>query len=551
MQGDGQETGGRRGTNSHINRRLLLKGASAATLAGTAFVSGVMGADNLSVSGDGLDADPLDCNATVRGELTTEDASNFRTPPYEDDGERGPAYHDAYEIEVVDGTHVTLEMTATSGRTERPSVYLLDAEGESILVAGGGRPDEAGNWRVRNRIRVPSGGTYTIVATSVYAERTFPYELSVTCQSTGELVGERDRIACGDVVSGELTPDDTAGFSLHQPALVHDAYEVEVGEDETVRIGMQIDEAFDRELSDGRSVNPSVSLLDADGLVVGFPQWVSGGASYLRTEVPEEGRYTVLATSSFYEAFFAYELSISCTPVEERPVRSIACGESVRGEVGYGPDPFPVDLAPIDTYQFEGIAGDVATIDLEFDGGALAIQVDGPDGLQHYRSGGELSANLDLPLSLDGTYAIHVSNLARDGPFGYDLSLECDSVDRRPAPSDCRSIECGETAVGSVDDASQTGFIDDDDRYDEYCFDGQCGDCVTLRMNAGPETPALYLVDPNGAIVAQHLGTGMGRGAVIDRYILERTGTYRVVATSPTPGTAFDYTLLMDCEERR
>lgn len=68
----------------------------------------------------------------------------------------------------------------------------------------------------------------------------------------------------------------------------------------------------------------------------------------------------------------------------------------------------------------------------------------------------------------------------------------------------------------------------------------------------GFHSPYLYLLGPEGNIVAQHSEQfwylGRRDTASIREYTVERGGTHKVVATSRWEADLFDYSLLLQCE---
>lgn len=161
------------------------------------------------------------------------------------------------------------------------------------------------------------------------------------------------------------------------------------------------------------------------------------------------------------------------------------------------------------------------------------------------------AGNLDSlisAVSLDAgtTYTVLVTSFAPGDTFAYELSIGC--ADLTPE----RSLDCGETVSEALSGDDDTGFRGLEFSHDVFGFQGTEGEIASVRMTTStPDDPTsgdpyLYLLDPDGTIVAQDDDSGGGSTALVTEAI-SRTGDYTVVATSASPNQEFEYDLTVDC----
>lgn len=107
-----------------------------------------------------------------------------------------------------------------------------------------------------------------------------------------------------------------------------------------------------------------------------------------------------------------------------------------------------------------------------------------------------------------------------------------------------------EDAVPIAPGQTVTGSITPDNKFDLYSFTGAAGDVVNIAMNAtqGSLDPMLYLIGPDGALVAQNddAVAGENTSSIIANLALPADGTYIIIAThfgGPYGGTTGAYSL--------
>jgi hypothetical protein len=107
-----------------------------------------------------------------------------------------------------------------------------------------------------------------------------------------------------------------------------------------------------------------------------------------------------------------------------------------------------------------------------------------------------------------------------------------------------------ENAVPIAPGQTVTGSITPDNKFDLYSFAGAAGDVVNIAMNAtqGSLDPLLYVIGPDGALVAQNddAVAGENTNSLIANLTLPADGTYIIIAThfgGPYGGTTGAYSL--------
>lgn len=497
----------------------------------------------------------ITCGETVEGAL--EDGEGGAFP-----GEGYAA--DYYRLDEVDGEFLTVTArTSFNPDGEFPAdplVYLLDDTG---TIVAEGTPDYEfidETEYVYSQISTfspPTDGPFTVVVTSYVPDQTFEYRLSVDCPS----LEPEATVQCGETVSGALTGDDPTGFSGRNR--YYDVYAVSAPAGQVLTASITTptpDEPQDPEepvfpTPDDPSVGDSyLYLVGPDGNIVAQNDDAIGFDSVIRYRVSEGGDYRLIVSSFAPGDQFEYDLSVECRAPPD-PTR-ITCCETVTG--AFTPDDQPSEFDPSavqDAYRFEETAGTEVTIGLDGttpygyadptlylldeDGSVLARSEYSPNGQD---------ALLSRVLPETGGYTVLAVGYTYDGQFDYELILGCDP-DPTACPVECEeSISYGTTLTDELSATDTRGFRGIGTLQDVYCFDGECGDTVTVSMASGEfefDGPYLYLLGPNGAIVAEDQDIGDPTSVLIREHELESTGTYQIVATSRTSGAQFPYTLTL------
>jgi|GEM_PF-3477767 hypothetical protein len=124
------------------------------------------------------------------------------------------------------------------------------------------------------------------------------------------------------------------------------------------------------------------------------------------------------------------------------------------------------------------------------------------------------------------------------------------------AQAESPSVGCGDSVRGELTPEDATGFRGEGFYQDEYLFEGAEGEYVSVSMTAvggdgdGPSgDPYLYLLGPDGTIVAEDDDSGGDLNASLTVTSLPESGSFTVVATSFAPEQTFEYDLTVDCSD--
>lgn len=572
-----------------VSRRRIL--ATGALLSGGALVGSPVNAQSTD-SGFQQQGEPLACGDSIRGELTSDDRTGFRSDLH---------YHDEYESDGEEGGFVSISMTVVDGEHGEtpdsgddqpndddqsngengenggdgenagtgedgedgedvdqsppgdPYLYLLGQDGRIVAE------DDDSGGALNAHITVPSlpaSETYTVIATSWGEEEVFEYELIVECGDPFD----REPIACGDTLVGELTPDDPTSFLSDGHA--HDAYGFDGGAGDVVDISMNGIDAPVNDNCDTTFADPLLVLLDPDLNVIAWDD-DSGGDLNARitAQLPTDGAYTLLATSWAPEMYFVYELSLACRPPLEPEL--IECGETIAEELS------PDDDSGVrnefgqhfhDTYAFDGTAGDSVTITMQADRhsanqdhhdfplGDPYLYLFDPDGqlvAEDDDSAGDFGAMIQHMLASDGEYVIVATSFGATEFFPYTLTLACED-DSPPLPEPT-TIECGETVAEAIEPTDSTGFISPNHFYDHYEFEATASTLATISMSSSDGDSLVALLDPDGELIAWDDDSGGGFDSLLSNVELDVDGTYSIIATSFDAAEFFDYELTLQC----
>jgi hypothetical protein len=251
--------------------------------------------------------------------------------------------------------------------------------------------------------------------------------------------------------------------------------------------------------------------------------------------------------------------------------QSINFGQTLSGTLANGDCVSPIiktgqtqpDGSLADEYTFSGTAGQQISISMSstvFDTVVYLLRPDGtvlssnddidPDGRPpNTNSRVPVTGFITLPTS--GVYSILASSFAPEERGAYSLNLTAG------ATCSLTSIAFGETKSGAqttLNAGDCTNFIDNDNTLiDLYTFTGAAGQQISVTMTAGSGNvnPYLYLVLPNGDLLAEDNDGGGGTTARIPQFAgtfgrLPMSGTYTIVANTVLTSQSGNYTLTLN-----
>ncbi|MBN1201577.1 MAG: pre-peptidase C-terminal domain-containing protein [Anaerolineae bacterium] len=296
-------------------------------------------------------------------------------------------------------------------------------------------------------------------------------------------------------------------------------------------------------------LDPYLILLGPDGQVLATDDnsgEQSPDAAITGLRLPANGTYTILAQSS-QDTHGDYELYL------DRDDTGMIYGDMSSG----GPIDFDIPMIGgistqnrSDRWTFEGLSGDVITVEMKRLSGTLNPYVllltpAGEVFLFDDDNGGDGNALLEeqrLPAS--GTYTI-ITQMSPSGTTAgdYELKLTRQAEGVTPTPGG------GALVYGEV----FTGGIWDENPRESWTFDGTAGELITITADAasGNLDPVIELIGPDGTMLLSDDNSGATPpNARISDYRLRQSGVYSIIVRRTTNvSTVGDYELLVERTE--
>ncbi|MBN1179269.1 MAG: PPC domain-containing protein, partial [Anaerolineae bacterium] len=348
---------------------------------------------------------------------------------------------------------------------------------------------------------LPETGTYRILARP-YSAGEGMYELTLELT-----VIEEHTIAYGETASAELTTDSPQA---------HWSFEGNAGD--IVSISMVSPDGY---------MDTFLELYDPNGNLLAQDDDSGGDLSALIGNVvlPESGTYRIVART-YGGGVGVYDLSL--IQVKEQ---TIAYGQTLAGLL--------TEAEREDLWTFAGGEGDLISLSMvglgDLDDTCLTLyDMDGVMLVSDDNSGKGNFARIEgyvLPIS--GTYRIAASaicdwsGMPRDIPYGSEMFPYFPQVSTGPYSLSLRRIEegvvaYGQTVAGALTEESTAGY---------WRFDGTAGQVVDVSVEGvdGLTDTYVELCGAGGDLLAQDDDSGAGYAALIERFILPETGSYRIV----------------------
>jgi hypothetical protein len=352
----------------------------------------------------------------------------------------------------------------------------------------------------------------------------------------------------GSLVSGDCTLSDGSFF---------DAYTFSGTANQQVVIRMSSGQ-FDTLLFLMRPGETSLRPLDSNDP---FQSDDDGGGtnSLISVTLPTTGTYTIIA-NAFYPpndpdgdgGSGSYTLSLAppCTPVQTSITPTVGGAVNVTGTFA-STDCTLDDGSFFDVYTFSGTAGQqvAVTMNSSFDNFLFLVAPDGDELARDDDGGGGTNARIPAGsgfarLPQTGTYRIVANSALPNVTGSYTVSL---AVAASPCPSSPISFGA------SVNDALATTDCRlpfDSSLMDVYTFNASAGQTVNITMNSTAFDAFLFLLAPDGTVLASDDNGGGGTNARIPSSdtpgftgTLPTTGTYTIYANSAAAGLTGAYTL--------
>ena len=188
------------------------------------------------------------------------------------------------------------------------------------------------------------------------------------------------------------------------------------------------------------------------------------------------------------------------------------------------------DATPREVYFIDGLRGEVIQFELRATNGNLdpVLAVFDNTGVLEFArddSAGELGVKRDLTLKATGRYFVVV------GRFGYGLGstvgdFELKMVRAGVLSEQGSALRFGDSVIGTISHSEPQVY---------YTFEAEQGDILTIAMvrSSGDLDPYLKVVNEERYVIAENddQAGAETRNARIDALIIDRTGTYIVMAT--------------------
>ena len=192
----------------------------------------------------------------------------------------------------------------------------------------------------------------------------------------------------------------------------------------------------------------------------------------------------------------------------------------------------PSDGSYFDAYTFEGQAGqqvEIAMSSNELNAYLILLEPDGNNLAQDDNSGGNNNARLQAVLPRTGTYTV-LANTRLSGETGR-YQIEVSTLDRptNPAPSSGSSTLLQEQGILG---ANSQIWSEDNSLYEEYQFQGQQGQTVTITMESTEFDTYLMVFNEGWQMVGQNNDATPSTTNSTLVITLPATGTYRVIANA-------------------
>jgi hypothetical protein len=377
----------------------------------------------------------------------------------------GRADTDLYSFTGIALENVHIALARTGGAAGFNPVWRL------ILPDGSPAPS-CGTFSTADRVCALSiAGSYAIHVADSLFDASGTYGVHVQRLTAAQRCG--GTIACNVTGSHTLGSVNLADTNLH-------SFDAAAGE----RIYVAI-----TDLGAG-TFNPVWRLVAPDGTLV--PGCSGYTTASLDCSLPSAGSYAVEVVDSNLDGSGTYSLQIQrLTAANRCDAAAIACDTPVATTIGMSGE------ADTNLHSFTGVAGEIVGISLTSHGGAAGFaplwRLLLPSGAPDPSCGTFSTAMRSCPLSVGGSYAIHVADNFHDSSGTYGLHLQ-----RLTAAQRCgASLACNVTVTQTV---ALTNTADTN----LHSFPGTAGERVYIVLTSEGGTlfnPVWRLVAPDGSLV--------------------------------------------------
>ncbi|MFB6220737.1 MAG: pre-peptidase C-terminal domain-containing protein, partial [Halolamina sp.] len=415
------------------------------------------------------------------------------------------AHYEPVTFQGEAGEEVSIRMQASGSRQ-----LMLVAPNGSVIT-------KSGEYPARIEATLPTTGNYTIIA-ATYDDNLVPYHLSVLRDDHKD----PSRVAIGNTIKGTVDTDDSynESFGGYYEGVSFDG---QAGQD--VSISFESLEYY----------NKIIYLVAPNGTVL-LQSYVNQEATALTARLPTNGTYRVLVTSDQY-GFQTFDYRLGVRTADHGDARSISYDDSVTSTLENGDPKNSTYDGYYEPVTFDGQAGDNISLSFNSEVYYGTIQLLAPNGTVMATSSEYGSGDIKAQLPTDGTYTVIVSSYYDYVQvFDYQLSLTRDSHE------DLRSITQNTTRSSTLDTNDSVNSSYRGKYHEPVVFEGTAGQEVNVSMQANGEDTYLYLLAPNGTVIAENDYANIYGSRV--SVTLPVTGNYTIIAASDDyDSDTFDYDL--------
>lgn len=297
------------------------------------------------------------------------------------------------------------------------------------------------------------------------------------------------------------------------------------------------------------AINPGNSggpLLGSDGRLIGVNTSIyttqrSGGNIGIGFAIPVQEVQTFIAELNNDTALTT---ASAAGNRGGKPPEEIALNDMISGRLGDTSDVLP-DGSFFNSYVFEGRQGQRIAVEMsseDVDSYLIVLSEDSDSlYLEDDDSAGEFNARVETILPEDGSYIIIANSFARGEEGSYDLRLS--ELDGTGASSPSSSPSDGFILQQNGRLAPGDGIAPDGTLYDQYTFDGEVGQQVTVTLESNEFDTYLAVVDDGGNLLAENDDSAPGTTNSEVTVTLPSAGTYLVIVNGYSTADQGAYTL--------
>lgn len=241
----------------------------------------------------------------------------------------------------------------------------------------------------------------------------------------------------------------------------------------------------------------------------------------------------------------------AASPFDPDQAKPIALnGPAVEGQLGEESSVLPADNSYFNLYAFEGQAGQRVVIEMtssEVDAYLILLDPNGQDLAQDDDSGGRTDARLTTTLPENGTYTVLANSYAPGEAGRYSIRLSSSqnaaaNTPRSTTPNPGSNPSSGDYILQEQGTLASGGpVLQDGSLYEEYRFEGESGQSITITLESPDFDTYLMLIAPNGDVLQYNDDiSDSDRNSQI-AIVLPESGTYRVIANSYDPAGQGSY----------